>query len=199
MSLTQTSAPAAVVVSKADLKTHVNVESTFTTDDTLIESYVADATRYVERLTNRQLITATWVLRMDGFGDPDYRNAGTIMVPKPPLQSITSIQYVDGAGDTRTWSASEYRVDLYGHPARITPEWGYAYPSTRPVMNSVTITYVAGYGAAASDVPTDLALAVKFLAAFWYEQRMPFMDAELRPVPMTVNALAAPFRVERLR
>jgi len=58
---------------------------------------------------------------------------------------------------------------------------------------------VAGYGAAASDVPQPLRQAVLLLVAHWFERREPVeLGSALETVPMTVGGLLAPYRSVRL-
>lgn len=97
------------------------------------------ATRYCETVQKRKYVLATYILRMDLF-------PGVIVLPKPPLSSVTSIQYVDSSGNTQTLDDSKYQADLTGDPGRIMPAFGVgAWPVIRSVFNAVTVTYVAGY------------------------------------------------------
>ena len=52
----------------------------------------------------RQLITATWRLALPAFP------CGVLVVPLPPLQEITRIEYIDVTGDEQTLDASAYHV-----------------------------------------------------------------------------------------
>src|SRR5688500_4786568 len=72
------------------------------------------AVRYVEAETRQQLSAEDAVLTLDAF--PAGRE---IRLPKPPLQSVESIQYRDTAGTLRTLSASAYSVDTTCKPGRI--------------------------------------------------------------------------------
>lgn len=165
-SLELTSAPATEPITTAEAKTYCRVD--VSTHDTLIGLLVTAARQQAEARLRRQIVTATWKLRLDAFpigSDP-------IEVPRPPLSSVSSIAYVDTDGATQTWSSSEYQVDAYTHPGRIVPAYGYSYPATRPQMNAVTVTFVAGYGAAAS-VPELLKTALKAMVCDWFENRLP--------------------------
>ena len=93
-SLTCTSGPAAEPLTTAEAKAHLRVETDFTADDTLIDAMVTSARTYVEQYTGRQLITATWVLRMDAF-------PAVIEVPRPNLLTVTSVVYQNGSNVAR--------------------------------------------------------------------------------------------------
>ena len=146
-SVVNTVAPAAEPVTVAEAKAHLNV--THSDDDTLIDALVTAAREACEHLTNRAFIYSTWELRLDGFPCEE------IIVPKPPLISVVSIEYVDQAGDTQTWAAANYQVDTKGEPGRIRPAYGATWPVTRDQLNAVTVTYRAGYAPIEVGSPTD--------------------------------------------
>lgn len=130
--------------------------------DTRIRSLITAARRYCETVTKRQICTATWDYRLDCFP------AWEIGLPLPPLQSITSITYVDTDGATQTFSSSKYLVDAYSEPGRVTPVWDQIWPTTRWQNNAVTIRFVAGYGAA-SAVPDSIKHAIKMHVQMNYD------------------------------
>ena len=76
-----------------------------------------------------------------------------------PVQSITSISYIDSDGNTQTLSASDYALNNYAKRAKITPAYGITWPSTRLIANPISVVYTAGYGDA-EDVPDDIKLAL---------------------------------------
>lgn len=189
MGLTQTSAPAAEPVSTAEAKTHLRVD--ISDDDSYIDLLVATARQSVEVFLGRQLITATWQWKLDGFPRATRHNPlRAFLLPWPPLQSVTSIAYVDPNGDSQTLAASLYTVDSASHPARIVPAYGEVWPATREHIDVVTLTWVAGYGDAGSDVPEKILTAIKMLVAHWYENREPVVLGTIATkLPMHVESL----------
>ncbi len=186
-SLAQTSAPSIEPLTTADAKHHARVDAG--ADDAYVAQLVKVARRYVERITGRQLITATYELRMDRFYE-------VILLPRPPVQSVTSVKYIDTEGNSATVSSDEYDTDLKSEPARITEAWGEVWPATRSVVNAVTVTYDAGYGDNASDVPGDLIHAMKLLVGHWYEYReQTIAGAVSRQIPVGVEALCRNYSV----
>jgi len=95
MSLVQTIAPASEPITLTEAKAHLRVETDFTEDDTIIGTFISAARESCEARTGRQLVTATYALRLGGFPCGD-----SIELPKPPLVSVTSITYVDTDGTT---------------------------------------------------------------------------------------------------
>lgn len=130
----------------------------------LLQGYITAARIMVEKDVARSLMTQTIKLRMDEF--PGFE----IMLERPPVQSVSSITYVDTDGTTQTLSSSLYETDLSSEPARVRPAYGRVWPFTRYMSNAVTVTYVAGYSSAA-DVPQTAKLAIKLLASHWYRNR----------------------------
>ena len=134
-------------------------------EEELFTRWVKAARRLVEKHTGRQLCSATWRLTMSAFPP------GDIELERSPVQSVTSITYVDTAGDTQTLSTDEYTLDTTEKPPIISVY--YSWPSNlTSVYNpaAVTVDFVAGYGAAA-DVPETYQQAILLQVAQWFEGR----------------------------
>ena len=182
MNLKQTSPPSVEPVSTTDQKEWMRVDAS--DEDTLIGSLAAASRAYFEMSTNRQLITATWQYKITNFP------AGEIVLPVSPVQSVSSITYVDNDDATQTWSSSDYVVDTSNLPCRVRPAANKDYPSdTRGEPYDIIITFIAGYGDAASDVPDGCKAAIKLLAANWFENRESNAPITLSEVPMAYKAL----------
>ena len=171
MALSLTSAPATEPVTLAEAKDHLRVFHG--DDDSYISNFVIPAARvWAETVTHRAFITQTWVLKLNGFGC-----GGPIYLPRPPLVSITTITYTDTAGTAGTaWAASSSGYTLeqpsgeHALHASIRPSYSVSYPSTRDIVDSVVITYVAGYGAA-STVPKGIKHGMLMVMDDLYRQR----------------------------
>lgn len=177
-------------VTTAQAKAHMRV--TDTAEDAYIEALITAARQHAEHLTERAFITQTWAMKLDRFSD----YFGDIRLPKPLLISVSSITYVDLAGDTQTLSSSLYEVDAQSQPARVRPAYGQAWPSTREQLNAVTITYTAGFGATAASVPKSIQQAILIMVAHMFEFREPVVAGTIvSEVPMSAMALLGPYRV----
>ena len=187
-SLELTSGPAVEPDTTAEAKEEMRID--FSDHDTKIGTLITAARRWAEDYTRRAFITQTWVQRMDYFPN------NLIELAKPPVQSVTSIQYIDTDGDTQTWAASSYIVDTKAIRCRITPEWGDWWPSERDIMNAVIITFVSGYGAAASNVPEEIRQAILMLVSHWYDHSGIVSDRQMHNIPLAAERLLHPFRVE---
>ncbi len=136
-------------INVADASLGVGAPAVNTTSDSEISALVRAARTTAESKTRRALVTQTWDLILDRF--PCWE----ITLPKSPVQSVTSITYVDDNGQTQTLDSAEYLVDTSSAPGRITPAFGKSWPVSRWQNNAVTIRFVCGYGSA-SDVPAGI-------------------------------------------
>ncbi len=173
-------APATEPVTLDEAKLHLRVDCA--ADDDYITALIKVARKHAELFQNRSYITQTLELRMDFF--PQF----LIELPRPPSISVTSIKYIDSAGDTQTLAASKYTTDFNSYVARIVPAFNESWPITRRVIDAVTIEYTAGYGAAGA-VPETIKQAIFLLIGVWYENREPITESTVMEIPFTVSAL----------
>lgn len=123
------------------------------------------ARQFIESRVNRQLVTATWDLKLDRFPSGN----GCIKVPKAPLQSAT-ISYYDASGVSQTLATSVYKVVTSREPGEIHLKYGQSWPVVYSEPDVVAVRFVAGYGAA-SAVPLGIKQAMKLLVDHWFENR----------------------------
>ena len=135
-------------LSLTDLKNHLRISGT--DDDDSLRDDIAAVRRYIETYLGQTLVTTTWVLKLDSFLDEIELSMG-------PIQSITSVEYVDTDGVTQTFSNIQY--DSNG---RLKPSYNNVWPDTRDQYDAVTITYIAG-ATHAGNVEQDIKHAMKML------------------------------------
>ncbi len=188
-------------------------------EDSLIDALIKSARKYTENFIDKALITQTWVMWMDGF--PRTRNRGSaepwwdgvregaisslhnkvlreIFIPKAPLQSITSVITIDPEDAETTFSAVNYIVDIYSPRGRIVLRDGGVWPSDLREANAVKITFITGYGDAASAIPDDIITAMKQLIAHWFEHREAVSESSMTEVPMTVKLLLDSYKLVQI-
>ena len=137
-----------------------------TAEDTDITAMIVEAREDLEAATARAFITQEWELKLDRF-------------PREPIElRVCPVQdagcvitYIDAAGDEQTIDAETYQLDTASEPARIHPLPGYFWPITDGRIGAVTITFTAGYGDAASDVPENVKRAIKLLVGDRFRHR----------------------------
>lgn len=165
-----------------DAKDHLRVDGT--DEDTLISDLIVVAREWCEGYQNRAYLTQTWKLVLDDWPD-DY-----IRIPKPPLQSVTHVKYIDSAGTQSTWSSSLYIVDTASRPGRIVPAYSQTWPSvTLQPINAIEVQFVAGFGDSLDDVPARVKHAIKLIVGHLYENRESTAIQRLHEVPMAVYSL----------
>lgn len=207
--LTLVTPPAAEPVTLAEAKAHLRVE--IADDDALIADLVAAARQAAESHTRRALITQTWRLTLDRFpgkplpwwdgvreGADVPEPANAIELPRPPLQSVTSVTAYDDADAATVMAATDYFVDSDHEPGRVVLRSGKTWPVVLRVAAGVEIEYVAGYGAA-TDVPEAIRQGLLLLVGHFYENREAVAAAgAVSELPLGVAALWRPYRVPGL-
>jgi uncharacterized phiE125 gp8 family phage protein len=151
-------------------------------EDLYIGTLIDAATSWAEKYQGRKYLTQTCV---------DYLDAWPAVI-RPrwlPLFAVTSIQYIDDGGTLQTWDADEYDVDSDTEPGRIIPAYGESFPSIRGDVNGIIVTYTAGYGTDAEDVPGEIRTAILMIVAHWYANREAVSDLSMAEVPMGAHAL----------
>lgn len=186
--LTRTIAPVAEPVQLADIQAQARVE---TYDEIgLINRYMRAAREWVENYTERSLITQTWRQTLDrAFPD-------TIRLFRGPVQAISDFTYVDQDGIEQTLDAAVYDTDLNSDPALIMLAENQVWPQVRDQLGAITVTYTAGYGDTADDVPEQLRLAIMQLGTFWYDNRASVIVGDrMSPTPFGVTELLDQYRI----
>ncbi|MCB1474082.1 MAG: phage head-tail connector protein [Rhodobiaceae bacterium] len=182
--------PASEPVSLAEAKAFLRLDNS--DDDTLIDTLIATARVALELRTGRYFVTQGWRYVRDAW--PSSR---LVSLPASPLQSVDAVTVYDDDGDPAVLPATGYIVDTASVPPRLKLRSS-ALADPGQALNGIEIDLTAGYGTAA-DVPAPLKTAILQLVAHWYESREPvaFGDAA-NPVPQTVDALVAPYKLVAL-
>lgn len=186
MALSTVTAPTVTPVTLAALKEHLRL--TGTDEDSPLAIYLGAATAWVEDFTRRCVINRTLKLTLDLFP-----YLGQIELPRPNVSSVTFVKYYNTDGTLTTLSADDYWTVLNepSGPGLIILKSSADWPDLqedRP--RAVEVTFVAGYGAATTDVPDDVRQAVMLLAAHLFENRVPIITGTIvSPVGFTVEAL----------
>jgi uncharacterized phiE125 gp8 family phage protein len=194
LSETQYTPPYAEPIHLDEMKLHLRLESTFTADDTLVTSLIKTAREHCETKTQRQLIAATWKLYLDEFpccydavryAPTNAMYGEPIRLGHSPLMGVDSISYVDTNGATQTLATSVYSVDKNTEPARIVLAYNQVWPPTRPQMNAVTITYVAGFATPYTISSNDMVVSG---GSYTVSQRVRLTNSGgALPTPFAVN------------
>lgn len=169
MGLRRIEPPTDEPVSLDEAKAHARVDGSHS--DAELTRLVAAARAYVERATGRSLLEQTWELTLDRFPCEDDPHGAVIRLPMGDVIAVDSIAYVDEDGESQVVEAATYVVSVGDNPARVARLDGASWPSTRIQPDAVTVTYSAGYGDEAEQVPGDLREAVLLVFGHWLRNK----------------------------
>lgn len=153
-------------------KLHLRVD--FDDDDELIQDLITTVREAAEDRLGRTLINTGWRLTCDAF-------TPVLTLLNPPCISVVSVNYIDPNGATCTFEPACYLLDDASEPARLVPAPGSAWPQTQQRVNAVWVDYNAGYGDAATDVPTPIVQWMKLAMTDLYDNRSRSADKPKLP------------------
>ena len=180
--LTLVTAPASEPVTTAEAKAHLRVD--VSDDDTLIDGLVASAREEFEEINGRSLFSTTWRARLHGWPSD-----GRIALPRPPLQSVSSVQYTDEDGNTSTFASSNYYVVTDATPGYLALNADADWPSaTLRSHGAIEVQFVAGWDDVA-DIPQRYKQAILMLLGHWYENRETVQTSGAMPKEMPLAFL----------
>jgi uncharacterized phiE125 gp8 family phage protein len=181
-------APAFLPVSLAEAKQHLRVEHS--EDDTLISSLIGAATAHLDGwsgILGRCLINQQWRVQSAGFPA-----CSTMPLPFPDV-SAAAVTYLDAAGATQTLPPGDILLlngDMGASIALVTEgDW----PATRARPDAVTVTFTAGFGPGAINVPGPIRAAILLVVGDLYKNREAQVSERMRDNP-AVDLMLAPYR-----
>ncbi len=190
-------APATEPISRAEAKTHLREDGT--AQDTHIDGLIIAARQAIEAYIGRGLIDQTWDLKLSRFPNGE-AEGDAIILPYPPLSSVTSVKYVNGSGvETTLVVNTDYVVLKPSGPnadrGLIDLAYGKEWPTPREQKDAVRVRFIAGYGASGNNVPAAIRNAMLLLIGDFYENR----EAQIVGPSVSANAavrnLLAPYRI----
>lgn len=155
--------PSIEPISLTELKAELNIDESFSDDNTILAAKIKSAREWVENRIGQSLINQTRRQYMDKFP------CGPIEILKGPVQSVV-VKYYDSNDVEQTWASTNYWFDNSSYIPKIVPK--YSYPSAGDRPSGIYVEYVAGYGDSESDVPQTIRSAIKMLAVHLYENRL---------------------------
>lgn len=196
MSLEITSAPAAEPVTLAEAKAFMRLDDS--DDDAIVTSLITAATEHVQQWTGRQFVQAGFKLRLRDWPNCD----GIIRLPRSPVASVASVKYRTKDGTlTVLVENTDYLLDVNAEPATVEPvtKW----PVAGDFPDAVQVEFTAGYDPDETSPPTDHAqnvparakVAIKALAAHWYDNREPISLDGWREAPHHVTRIMQALKV----
>lgn len=151
------------VVTDAEIKNFIKLDTNITADDTLITDIKKAAIELVEEYLCRKLLTQIWIMKLDT--QPD-----RVDIPFGYVQSIDAVTVVADAGTT-TSQAGKYNEKV-GEYAYIWLKTGYSWTTTTRDYDNLRIEFKCGWkNDGTTDVPDLIKLGVLQTAAHLYKNR----------------------------
>lgn len=178
--------PPGPLIELALTKAHLRVRHA--DDDALINSYIAAVSAHIDGpdgWLNRAVGQQVLELRTHCFG------SYSLILPYPPVISITSVKYTDRAGEEQVVDPAIYR-EIDGGLARKTLA---AWPTDlASEPDAARIRYVAGF---TSTPPSIVAAALLMVGDLYANRETSVIGTIAAAIPMSASAenLLAPFRV----
>ena len=165
-----TSPPAVEPITLEEVKLFGRIDGS--DEDTLITSIIKGVRPKVELYLNKSLIEQTIELSMDWW------NSAEILLPQPPLISITKVETIDEDGTATEYDSDNYYTVTESIPGKLVIKKASSLPTnTESEVGGFKITYQAGYGSTASYVDAVIKNAMMEWAVLQYENRV--FDDEL--------------------
>lgn len=176
--------PVSVAEAKAHLRVTVSDEDTYI--GTLIDAAIAHLDGWTGQL-GQAICSQTWRDDHDDF-------SSSMRLNLYPVQSVSSVKYIDTNGDEQTIDAANYSVlKIEGH-YYVVFKSSYTFPALSVTeIPAVKIEYVAGY----TTPPAAICHAIKLMLGAWYENREETVigvSVARLPDSVAINALLAPYR-----
>ncbi len=170
-------APATEPITLAEAKLHLRVNNSV--EDALITALITAARQFVEGYTWRPLMTQTVDVVFDTIIDK------TILINKAPVQSVTSVKYLDLNGTEQTISSTLYVTDFINSPCRVKLD---TIPSIKDTLNAFKVRVVCGYTSAAL-IPQTYKSAMLLIIGHLYENKQQAQSQTLSEIPFGVYTL----------
>jgi len=178
--------------------THSGVEH-----EVYLAGLITRARARFEQRTGRLLVQQTWQTSLPMF-------TNIIELPFAPLQSVTSIQYLNTQGRYQTLESNEYRVVEHGITATITPKLGGCWPTVGyKTMDAIRIEAVYGHAPIVNN-QVDVAniidrdkyelakQAIFILVSDWFRNREDTAPIQLYEIPNAFKAICTELSVDVL-
>lgn len=194
MGLTLVTPPAVEPITLEEAKAHLRV--TGSTDDAVITALISAARAYVDGPTGylqRAVVQQSWRWTLPALCRYQH-------IPLPSLIDVVSVRYLDSDATEQTIDPDSYIILTDREPGVVIFD---SIPVAACRPDAFRITFTAGYSS--TDSPADYAAAVPppikhamlLLVGHWFENREGTFGGSMTELPMGVNALLAPYRLER--
>lgn len=193
---TVTSAPSSPLMDLSLIKEHLRLDPSDTSQDSYLTLLGDSAFRYAEHFTKRVFLTTTFETFRDSF------HWDCFVLRRSPLQSVDKIEYLDSGSFTelntdRYYNTSETDYSkILRVPGKTWPTINFWYLEDK--LQSIKITFKAGYGDNFTDIPEELRVAMLQHVAALYELRgdCGLSGTNEQALPMQARMLYGSYRIK---
>lgn len=166
-------------VTYADILSHLRVDPFDEAIDldsiTYVDGLIASIRKDCEVFTNRVFLSQTWRYSLDKWPETNY-----IQIPKPPLQSITSVTVLTKDEVSEVLDPVYYHVDTASIKGRVILGADESWPNYELYpMNPIQILFVCGYGSTPEDVPAAIRYAILLQVGDLWDNREDYREGKL--------------------
>lgn len=183
------------VVSLEEIRQYVQVPEA--SDNALLQSLRDAAVAQTQEETRRKLLTHTVRLWLDRFPRlSDQTPFGTdLVLPFPPLQTVTEITYIDSEGTEQTIDPADYLVNAANEPGRVRLADGCQWPTPRLIGAAdhpwpVKVEFTCGFGTLSTQIPATYRTIVKGFIKLWFDMPNPVENSGAQPVIMPMHTMS---------
>ncbi len=170
-------------------------------NDTLINALIEPVTDYIEHITGRRMINQSWYIYLD-YDEYYNRLLGfknSIVLSTLNVSSIVEVVTFDRSNTSTIMDSSEYRLsgNQFSHSSNMVLNDNLFQTQSLPNLrrvDSVRIEVVAGYGAAAAEIPKTVLTSLKVLANHWVQFGQRVTKDGLIDVPINLDAMLLPYK-----
>lgn len=182
----------------AEAKRYLGLSPDDTTENDDIQSMITSAREWAELLLWRTIVRRSRTVYFPDFP----ADCGELYLPYGPVNSITTLKYMDGDEDYQTVDAADYRLypDLEHVPASLRTNPGGSWPVENKIMFYVP-TAVEVVMDCGDTTPAKLIVdGIKILLKSLYGQRDLMMcDMDVRPIPQAFCAITGAYNLKHDR
>lgn len=207
----RTVAPTVEPVSLSEIKQHLRVDGA--DEDAYLTALITAGREMLCRLLSKSLITETWTLTLDDWpqdgaaddwwegvreGPISMLAARFVAVERAPFIAIQSVALLDEDNASTAWASAGWYATKHHSFGRLHPKRGHVFPPRLRDWGGIVITFTAGYGPTAADVPLPIRSALMQLVGHWFENRLPASECASRDLmPMGLGSIIAQYRTAR--
>ena len=160
--MTTVSAPAVEPVNLAEVKSFLRI--THNQEDSVLNGYIKAARMFCENYTGKSFINRSLLARYERLENPEH-----ILLPRGPVVSVDDVKTYGTDETVTVLSDDAYALDVVVGSLKIASLAN--LNGQRGGHKVLDVTYTAGYGDTADDVPEPIRQAILMKATQMYEGR----------------------------